>query len=58
MSRFTNIEALQDITVNNKLLVRKGTKGMILDVKEDNLHRVRFSTGKMITLSSKLLLAL
>jgi hypothetical protein len=58
MSKFTPIQATKDITVNNKVIVRKGTKGLILEIKENNLHYVRFSTGKMLTLASSLLLAL
>ena len=58
MSKFTKIQVLHDIKVNNKLLIRKGTKGMILDIKENNIPFVRFSTGKMLTISSNMLLAL
>ena len=57
MSKYTKIEAYKDITINNQLIVRKGTKGMILDIKENNIHFVRFSTGRMITISSNMLLA-
>ena len=58
MSKFTKIQAMHDIKVNNKILIRKGTKGMILDIKENNIPFVRFSTGKMITISSNMLLSL
>jgi len=58
MSKFTKIQAMHDIKINNKILIRKGTKGMILDIKDNNIPFVRFSTGKMITISSNMLLAL
>jgi hypothetical protein len=57
MSKFTKVEAKSDITFNSKLLARKGTKGTILDVLENNLYFVRFSTGKLMTISSRFLLA-
>ena len=57
MSRFLQVKASKDIILNNKLIVKKGTKGMILNINND-IPFVRFSTGKMINIASAMLLAL
>ena len=54
MSKFTKIQALHDITHNNKLIAKKGTKGMILHF-ENELPYVRFSTGIMIAIPNNYL---
>ena len=57
MSRFLQVKATKDIILNNKLIVKKDTKGMILNIN-NNIPFVRFSTGRMINISSAMLLAL
>ena len=54
MSRFTKIQASQDIKKGNKLIAKKGTKGMILHF-ENELPYIRFSTGIMVTIPSNYL---
>lgn len=57
MSRFLQVKVTKDIILNNKLIVKKNTKGMILNIN-NNIPFVRFSTGRMINISSAMLLAL
>ena len=57
MSRFLQVKASKDIILNNKLIVKKGTKGMILNINND-IPFVRFSNGRMINIASTMLLAL
>jgi hypothetical protein len=56
MSKFTQVKATKDITVNGIVIVRQGTKGTILRFNENPF--VRFSTGRMIEIPTNLLLAL
>lgn len=55
MSKFAQVEATKDIKVNGRLIVKAGTKGMILRLTETNPF-VRFSTGRMIEIPKNMLL--
>ena len=57
MSKFLKVKATKDIIVNNKLIARKDTIGIILNIV-NNTPFVRFSNGKMIYISTNMLLAL
>lgn len=57
MSRFLQVKATKDIILNNKLIIKKDTKGMILNIN-NGIPFVRFSNGKMINIASTMLLAL
>jgi len=57
MSKFTKVAVTKDIEVNGRLIVKQGTKGMILRLTENRPY-VRFSTGKMIEIPVHMLLAL
>lgn len=55
MSKFAKVEVVKDIKVNGRLIVKQGTKGMILRLTNENPF-VRFSTGIMLEISKHMLL--
>lgn len=57
MSKFTKVAVTKDIKENGRLIVKQGTKGMILRLTDSNPF-VRFSTGKIIEIPVHMLLAL
>lgn len=57
MSKFTKIVANKEITEKGRVLARKGTKGMVLEIK-DNSYKVRFSTGIICQLTGNIISAI
>lgn len=54
MSKFTKIVAMKEIRENGKVLARKGTKGIVLEIT-NNLYKVRFSTGIICQLTGNII---
>jgi hypothetical protein len=57
MIKFAKVIVTKDIIIKGILIVKAGTKGMILRLTESNPF-VRFSTGRMMKIPKHLLMVL